>query len=100
MKKFPRQLMIRAWPWEGRNLNTKQLLHWVDLPQTHQKIVGGYEGCYALGVTDNPPAFVLRVEPNDVDIFPDKVTIHGVEVPVIVQGGFEPPQPHKARARP
>ena len=80
-------------------MDTKQLLHCVNLPQTHQKIVGEYEGCYALGVTDNPPAFVLRVEPQDVDSFPDKITIHSVEVPVIVQGGFEPPKPQKAQLR-
>lgn len=80
-------------------MDTKQLRHWVNLPQTHQKIVGGYEGCYALGVTDDPPSFVLRVEPDDVAIFPDKITIHGVEIPVIVRGGFEPPKPQAARIR-
>jgi hypothetical protein len=48
-------------------------------------------------VTDNPPAFVLRVEPDDVDQFPDKVSIRGIEVPVIVHGGFEPPRPQRAR---
>jgi hypothetical protein len=78
-------------------MDTKQLLHWVNLPQTHRKIVGEYQGCYALGVTDNPPAFVLRVEPDDVDQFPDKVSIRGIEVPVIVHGGFEPPRPQRAR---
>jgi len=47
-------------------MNTKQLSSWVDESETHQKIVGDYDGSYALGVTDDPPAFLLRVEPTDV----------------------------------
>ena len=50
--------------------------------ETHAKIVGDYEGTYALGVKDDPPAFLLRVEQGDVSSFPTRVTIHGVEVPV------------------
>lgn len=74
-------------------MSPKQLLDWVDQPETHRKIVGDYEGSYALGVSDDPLAFVLRVEPIDVACFPRKVTIHGTNVPVIVLGGFQPPQP-------
>src|SRR5436309_1367966 len=48
-------------------MNTKQLSSWVDESETHRKIVGDYDGSYALGVTDDPPAFLLRVEPADVD---------------------------------
>jgi hypothetical protein len=74
-------------------MDAKQLSKWVDRPEIHLKIVGDYEGCYALGVTDNPPAFLLRVEPADVSSFPTKVHIDGVEVPVVVQGNFVPPEP-------
>jgi hypothetical protein len=74
-------------------MDVKQLMNWVDLPETHQKIVGDYEGGYTLGVTDNPPAFLLRVEPAEVSAFPTKINIHGVEVPVIVRGNFVPPVP-------
>jgi hypothetical protein len=74
-------------------MNAQQLLGWVDLPETHQKIVGEYEGSYALGVTSDPPAFLLRVEPKDVGQFPRTVTIHGVDVPVVVHGGFGQPKP-------
>ena len=42
-------------------MDVKQLLDWVAQPQTHQKIVGDYDGSYALGVADDPPGFVLRV---------------------------------------
>ncbi len=73
-------------------MNVKQLMNWVDQAETHQKIVGDYSGSYALGVTDNPPAFLLRVEPPDVNNFPTVVNIHGVEVPVVVRGNFVPPK--------
>ena len=71
----------------------KQLLSWVEQPETHRKILGDYQGSYALGVTDNPPAFVLRVEGADGSAFPPRVTVHGVEVPVLVQRNFKPPKP-------
>ena len=74
-------------------MDATQLMNWVDQPETHRKIVGDYEGGYAWGVTDNPPAFLLRVEPADVNDFPEKVKIHGVEVPVVVHGNFVPPVP-------
>jgi hypothetical protein len=48
-------------------------------------------------VREDPPAFLLRVEPEDVANFPDRVTIHGVEVPVIVRGGFVQPKPLTGR---
>ncbi len=78
-------------------MDTKQLMSWAEEPATHQKIVGDYDGAYALGVTDNPPAFLLRVEPKEVGNFPTKVMIHGVEVPVVVHGSFAPAVPLDGR---
>lgn len=74
-------------------MNVNQLTNWVEQPETHRQIVGDYQGSYALGVTTNPLAFVLRVEPEDVSSFPNKVNIQGVDVPVIVQGNFKQPVP-------
>ena len=78
-------------------MDIKQLMTWVDLPETHQKIVGDYEGAYALGVIDNPPSFLLRVESADVSGFPATVSIHGVKVPVVVNGNFARPLPLSRR---
>jgi hypothetical protein len=78
-------------------MNATQLNTWVEEPETHRLIVGDYEGSYALGVREDPPAFVLRVQPADVTSFPHQVTLHGVEVPVIVQGNFQPPRPLASR---
>ena len=74
-------------------MDVKQLMSWTEEPATHQKIVGDYQGYYSLGVTDNPPAFLLRVQSSDVSHFPTKVDIHGVEVPVVVHGNFVQPLP-------
>jgi hypothetical protein len=74
-------------------MDAKQLMGWVEESETHRKIVGDYHGSYALGVTDSPPAFLLRVEPTDVKSLPTKVTIQGVEVAVVVQANFVPPVP-------
>ena len=74
-------------------MDAKKLRDWVEEPQTHRQVVGDYAGSYALGVKEDPPAFLLRVQPVDVANFPDRVMIHGVEVPVIVRGGFVQPKP-------
>jgi hypothetical protein len=84
-------------PQEGRAMSAQDLLRWVERPEVHRQIVGDYEGGYALGVTDNPPAFVLRVGAEDVGSFPNHVTVQGVEVPVVVQGNFKPPRPLTSR---
>lgn len=74
------------------------LLHaWVEEPETHRLIVGDYEGSYSLGVREDPPAFVLRVQPADASSFPRRVTLHGALVPVLVQGNFQPPRPLSSR---
>ena len=78
-------------------MNAEQLRSWVEQPETHRQIVGDYAGSYALGVTDNPPALLLRVEPSDTARFPTRVTLHGVEVPVIVEGNYQPPRPLNTR---
>lgn len=78
-------------------MTARQLHTWVEQPETHRLILGDYEGSYALGVRDDPTAFLLRVEPADVASFPRRVTLHGVEVPVIVEGNFQPPRPLAAR---
>jgi hypothetical protein len=78
-------------------MTVNQLAQLTEDPETHRLIVGDDDGAYALGVTDNPPAFLLRVEPQAVDRFPRKVKVRGAEVPVVVEGGFRPPRPQDKR---
>lgn len=74
-------------------MTVEELAKLTNKPSTHQLIVGDYDGSYALGVTADPPAFLLRVEPGDVAEFPHRVTIDGTSVPVVVEGGFRQPRP-------
>ena len=74
-------------------MNINQLSDWINEPETHRKVVGDYKGSYSLGVTDDPPALLLRVQPSETRTFPRKVNLHGEEVPVQVNGGFVTPVP-------
>ncbi len=78
-------------------MDINDLVSWTQEPVTHQKIVGDYDGPYSLGVTDNPPALLLRIPSQDVSKFPTTINIHGIDVPVIVHGGFVPPVPLRGR---
>jgi hypothetical protein len=80
-------------------ITADRLLAAVDEPETHRKIVGNYGGQYALGVQENPPAFVLRVAPPDIHAFPEKIHVYGEEVPVLVKGGFQEVKPLRALAK-
>ena len=74
-------------------MTATELARLVDEPETHRLIVGDYDRSYALGVSDFPPAFLLRVEPDDVANFPRWVRVHGEEIPVVVHGSFRQPKP-------
>lgn len=63
----------------------------LELPETHQKILGDYDGAYSLGIGENG-SFVLDVEGQDVQRFPRAVTIGFETIPVVVHGGFVAPE--------
>lgn len=63
----------------------------LDLPETHQKILGDYDGAYSLGIGDDG-TFVLDVEGDDLQRFPQSVTIGFETIPVVVRGGFIAPE--------
>lgn len=65
----------------------------LELPETHQKILGDYAGAYSLGIGEDG-SFVLDVEGDDVQRFPQSVAIGFETVPVIVHGGFIAPEAH------
>lgn len=77
-------------------MTTTQLTGLVNQPETHRLIVGDYDGAYSLGVTDDPPAFLLRVEPADAARFPSAVTVRGQRIPVVVRDDFRAPRPQAA----
>lgn len=73
-------------------MDSKLLAPLLELPETHQKIVGDYLGAYSLGIGANG-TFVLDVEGTDVKHFPRQVQIGRRTIPVVVQGGFIAPEP-------
>jgi len=72
-------------------MTAMQLRDLTDLPETHQSIVGNYDGSYTLGVVDDSPGFLLRVASKDISTFPRKVSVRGLEVPVTVVGNTPGP---------
>lgn len=75
-------------------MTTIELGDLLDIPATHQIIVGNRREPYSLGVTESPqksPAFLLKIA--DPSGIPSSVTINGERIPVIVQGGFRAPVP-------
>jgi hypothetical protein len=67
------------------------LRDWVSEADTHKKVVGDFDGNYTLGVTDDPPALLLRVEGADVRRFPTQVNLHGQDIAVHVKGSYQRP---------
>lgn len=75
-----------------------RLAELVEDPALHRRLLGEYEGSYALGVTLNPEnrselALRLRIEGDDPSAIPREVELDGERVPVLVQTGFRPPVP-------
>ena len=80
-------------------MNTNELADLLDQPETHQKILGGYQGPYALGVTKVPGhgdayGFVLRLAGDPPDRQLRTVNIGGHQIPLMIQGGFAAPTPY------
>jgi hypothetical protein len=82
-------------------MNVTELSEALQHPEIHRRILGGYRGPYALGVTDSPEnsdeaAFLLRVADdaslNDLDA----VEVHGESVHVIVKRGFVAPKAQRS----
>jgi hypothetical protein len=91
--RFDKKRNARNHFWEDKALTLLELGQLTDAPETHRLIVGNYAGNYTLGVTDNPPGFVLRVQSRDTDRFPKSVSLKGQVIPVTVAGGFDPVVP-------
>jgi hypothetical protein len=69
----------------------------IQQPDVHRRLLGTYEGAYALGVTTlaekkGRVALLLRVEGDEPTEFPSHIFVDGEDVPVIVKGGFKPPK--------
>jgi hypothetical protein len=80
-------------------MNVDRLAEFVAKPEVHRRVLGKYQGAYALGVTELPnqkkAALSLSVEGEDKDAFPHEIELDGEKVPVIVQSKWSAPRPQK-----
>jgi hypothetical protein len=80
-------------------MESNELADLLDRPETHRKILDGYCGPYALGVTKMPApshdyGFILRVAEAAPNLKSTTVDIDGHLIPVLIQGGFTAPVPY------
>ena len=80
-------------------MDVDRLAKFVEKPEVHRRVLGKYQGAYALGVTQLPnqkkAALSLSVEDQDADAFPREIELDGEKIPVIVQAQWSAPRPQK-----
>ena len=79
-------------------MDIERLARFVELPETHRQVLGGYSGAYSLGVGQDPAGghqavLILQVEQPCETVFPGTVDIAGEWVPLVVRTRFTPPRP-------
>jgi hypothetical protein len=71
----------------------------LEQPEVQQRILGDYNGAYALGlVPSSDPGKVairVRIEGTDPSVIPNQVDLEGETVPILVHTGFKAPVPLK-----
>ena len=81
----------------GSAVEQERLARLLEQPEVQQRILGDYEGAYALGLTSSPDhgklAIRVRIEGTDPSVIPDQVDLEGETVPVLVHTGFKAPVP-------
>ena len=77
-------------------MKTSELAAALEEPELHRRLLGGYSGPYALGITksaDNDEAeLLLRVSHDAPASISRTVEVNGEQVRVIIQKGYIPPK--------
>lgn len=78
-------------------MDAEKLSHFIELPETHRKILSGYRGAYSLGVGEDlgrsvDPVLILQIEKLPTISIPKEVRLNGEAVPVVVRTGFVAPR--------
>lgn len=77
-------------------MELKRLMHFVELPDTHRRLLSDYGGAYSLGIGRQfgDVVLVLQVEPYaSQERFPNAIRLAGESVPVVVESNFVAPEP-------
>ena len=82
-------------------MDVARLASLVARPDLHRKVLRGYTGPYALGVTrlnrdDQAAALRLRVTGGNETDFPSEVELEGEMIPLLVDVHWTAPSPQKA----
>ena len=77
-------------------MDVENLTHFVQLAETHRKVLSGYRGAYSLGIGEDltrsrDPVLILHVANQHAESFPYEIRIDGETVPVVVRTGFVAP---------
>lgn len=80
-------------------MEQERLARLIEKPEVQRRILGDYDGAYALGLTSSPDqgklAIRVRIEGTDPSVIPDQVDLEGETVPILVHTGFKAPVPLK-----
>jgi hypothetical protein len=82
-------------------MDQRRLTELIETPEVHRRLLAGYEGPYALGITRDPEdesrlALRLRIEAERPPAIPDEIVLDGEAVPVVVDTRFRGPVPLKS----
>jgi hypothetical protein len=78
-------------------MDVEKLSQFVELPETHRKVLSGYRGAYSLGIGQDlarsrEPVLILQIEKQPAESIPNEVRLNGETVPVVVRTGFVAPR--------
>lgn len=81
----------------GGFVDIEKLTRYIELPETHRRILSGYHGAYSLGIGQDAKhgkrhVLILRVENQPDQAFPSEVQFDGETVPILVRGKFRAPR--------
>ena len=78
-------------------MDIETLAHFIELPETHRRILSGYQGAYSLGIGQavqhgGRHLLILQVENQPGHAFPTEIRLDGEIVPLVVRGNFSTPR--------
>lgn len=82
-------------------MDQRRLTELIETPDVHRRLLGGYKGSYALGITQDPDdksrlALRLRIEAEGPPAIPNEIVLDGEAVLVVVDTPFRGPVPLKS----
>src|SRR5262245_8460626 len=79
--------------WQEDLMDQRRLTELIETPDVHRRLLAGYQGPYALGITQDPHdgsrlALRLRIETEKPPAIPHEIFLDGEAVPIVVDTRF------------